>query len=115
MRSSPSAVVLALCLAACEGGGDPPDPACEQSFLTYESFGEAFFLDWCRGCHSADVIGDMRQDAPVDVNFDTLRDIRAYRDRIHDLAGVRRLMPPAGGPSQAERDLLVEWLACGAP
>ena len=111
MRSWASAVLLAL--AACSA--EPRPPACETSVLTYETFGEPFVLDWCRGCHSANVPPGMRQLAPLHVNFDTLEDVRTWSDRISELAGASRIMPPAGGPSDQERELLVEWLACGAP
>jgi len=109
-------VVVALAggvLAGC-GGEDPP-VACETSYLTYDNFGAPFVLDWCRGCHSAALPNDMRQDAPVDVNFDTRAEVRAWSHRIVDLAGARTAMPPAGGPTATERALLVEWLTCGAP
>jgi uncharacterized membrane protein len=122
MRSSPGSFAatalvlglgLGLGLAACDDGV-PPGESCETSFVRYDNFAEPFFLDWCRSCHSATVPGDMRQDAPVDVNFDTLGDIRDHRRRIYELAGNRSSMPPAGGPSDAEREMLVEWLSCGA-
>ena len=59
----------------------------------------------------------MRQRAPADVNFDTLRDIRAWSNRIRLTAGSDpgATMPPAGGPSAGERAMLVEWLSCGSP
>ena len=55
------------------------------------------------------------QNAPTDVNFDTLAQVRTRADRIRIRAGTGTTMPPAGGPSADERALLVEWLACGAP
>ena len=96
--------------------GDPsPSEACEQSYLDYSTFGEPFLLDWCAGCHSAALPATMRQSAPPDMNFDTIADVRRHADRITARAsGDRPTMPPAGGPSAAERALLVEWLACGA-
>lgn|SRR5690349_15063716 len=114
MRSSASVLVV-LALAGCGSTADPLDPACAQSPLRYDNFGEAFFLDWCRGCHSAGVPGGMRQHAPIDVNFDTLAEIRTWRTDITRVVGEPSTMPPAGGPSPAERDLVLEWLGCGAP
>jgi len=95
----------------------PVDPdACETSFLTYDNFGEPYMLDWCRGCHSSSVPAGMRQKAPASVNFDTLTDVRDFSDRIAArAASFNPTMPPAGGPSEEERTLLAEWLACGAP
>ena len=91
-----------------------PD-ACETSYLSYDNFGEPFVLDWCRGCHSSAVPAGMRQKAPVAINFDTLEDVRNRRERILVRAGsLTATMPPAGGPTEEERKLLAEWLACGA-
>ena len=112
MRSSPSALGVLLALAACS---DEPRPVeCTTSPLTYDNFGEPFVLDWCRGCHSSALPAGMRQLAPLDVNFDTRDDVRDWSPRILAVAGTSRIMPPAGGPSDHERELLVEWLACGA-
>jgi uncharacterized membrane protein len=57
----------------------------------------------------------MRQQAPADINFDTLDEVRAWSRRIERTAGEGTTMPPAGGPSADERQMLVEWLRCGAP
>ncbi|HEY5935522.1 MAG TPA: hypothetical protein VIU61_12820 [Kofleriaceae bacterium] len=118
MRSWPSLVlVVALgCGNDRAVGDDEVDPdRCETSYLTYNNFGEPFALDWCRGCHSSDVPMNMRQKAPIDVNFDSHEDIMTWRERIESRAtGDEPTMPPAGGPGEAERALLGEWLACGA-
>ncbi len=108
MRSSLSIV---LALAAC---GTDTDVRCASSQLTYNNFGASFILNWCRDCHSAELPPAMRQDAPTDINFDTLDEIRAWSQRISLTAGTATTMPPAGGPSADERKLLVEWLRCGA-
>jgi len=122
MRSSRSAVgrlalavLFALGVLGMSGCGADELPAeCEDSALTYETFGEPFLTSWCRGCHSRDLPEEMRQLAPLDVNFNTRADVRARAGRIGFLVGETMTMPPAGGPSSAERALLVEWLACGA-
>jgi len=130
MRSSRELLaMLALTLGAC--GADyvlddtqpPPDEtpiavdpdACETSFLSYSNFGEPFMLNWCRGCHSSDVPMGMRQKAPLAVNFDTIEQVRTRSARIAArAASVTATMPPSGGPTLEERELLAEWLACGA-
>lgn len=116
MRSWPSAaaaVVTAAGLAA--GCGADTDPDCARSFLRYDNFGAPFLANWCRDCHSAGLPADMRQEAPAGVDFDNLAEVRLWSRRIRLTAGQGSSMPPAGGPSAAERELLVEWLGCGAP
>lgn len=121
MRSWLSIVIF---VAACGndvgtqmGGDDGPTPdpdRCATSYLGYDNFGAPFMTNWCRGCHSSDVPQGMRQKAPIDVNFDTAADITAHRDRIRIRAtGDTPTMPPAGGPTAEERELLAEWIACG--
>jgi uncharacterized membrane protein len=124
MRSSASlALALLLTLVACgtdtmtTGGDDGPEPTdvCETSYLDYANFGKPFALDWCRGCHSSAVPANMRQKAPMGVDFDTLADVQHWRERIAVRAtGAMPTMPPAGGPSEEERGLLAEWIGCGA-
>jgi uncharacterized membrane protein len=121
VRSSRSAL-LALALAACGVNvAEPPPPGqgsaldCSKSVLTYQNFGAPFIANWCRGCHSSGLPSDMRQDAPPDSNFDTLDEVHTWSDGIVSLAGGDPAsMPPAGGPSDDERTLLVEWMTCGA-
>jgi hypothetical protein len=124
MRSWRELALLALLVTGCatDGGypaGDdqppPPDPdTCETSYLRYDNFGEPFVLNWCRGCHSSSVPAGMRQKAPLAVNFDTVDDVRAWKDKIMVRAAQGETMPPAGGPTADERALLTEWLGCGA-
>ena len=92
-----------------------PDPdECKTSYLDYGNFGAPFVSNWCRGCHSASVPAGMRQRAPLAVNFDTEAQVLEYRERIAARAlGTKPTMPPAGGPSDEERALLAEWIACG--
>jgi uncharacterized membrane protein len=99
-------------LSAC---GDDTDVQCAHSFLRYDNFGSPFIISWCRACHSVDLPPDMRQNTPDNINFDTLDDIRAWSFEIKLTAGQGDSMPPSGGPSAAERTMLVEWLRCGAP
>lgn len=116
MRSSRSwiaALLGAVAVVATACGNDVAYD-CAESPLTYQTFGEPFVANWCRGCHSTELYPTMRQDAPLDVNLDTLDDVRRQKDMIRVLAVDTTAMPPAGGPSDEERALLREWLACGA-
>jgi uncharacterized membrane protein len=109
-----AASVLALhaLVAAC---GEPPgSQECTSSALTYQTFGEPFIASWCRGCHSAELLPEMRQQAPLEVNFNSKSEVQRFAKRISFLVATAATMPPAGGPTAAERALLQEWIACGA-
>jgi uncharacterized membrane protein len=103
----------ALVAAGC--GVDTEPPPCPETLVTYETFGAPFLISWCRGCHSSELTGAMRQRAPSGVNFNTVEDARDHAARIAVRAGPGGTMPPVGGPSPDERMLLVEWIGCGAP
>jgi hypothetical protein len=90
-------------------------PCPDDSFLTYENFGGPFMLSYCTTCHSSMLPADMRQGSPIEVNFDDIEDIRMRADRIWLRAADQNMnMPPVGPPSDDDRAMLGEWLACGA-
>jgi cytochrome c5 len=120
---------LTIALAAC--GGSSSDPAISEAptsgavcppggtTLTYANFGAAFFGSHCAGCHNPPIPG-----VPAHANFSGLANIRDHAGLIDQRAakGPARtntampiLVPPATGPSDAERTDLGVWLACGAP
>jgi uncharacterized membrane protein len=109
-RAAPMACVLGLVLSCGEPAGDT---ACDASALSYQTFGEPFLASWCRGCHSSEVPPEMRQRAPLEVNFNSRAEVQAFIKRIGSLVAASA-MPPAGGPSGQERALLAEWIECGA-
>jgi predicted small lipoprotein YifL len=120
-------LVLVLALAACGDTpplfGPPTEAVCPPtSTLTYESFGKPFMESYCTECHDSALRGEDRQGAPSFHDFDTLFGIRAVSDHIDytSAAGpgaVNTSMPPSGEPkpTREERELLGQWLACGAP
>ena len=101
-----------------ETGTECPDGG---TALTYENFGQQFVSTYCLRCHSVDVEGDDREDAPSDHNFDTRFECEALADHMDQKAGsgpdsTNEEMPPsAPRPTTEERAMLSEWLACGAP
>jgi uncharacterized membrane protein len=115
-----SACLALLLTGACgdEGGGTgstcPPG-----STLTYESFGNDFMQSYCIECHASDLPPGERMDAPVGVDFDTLEGILERADEIDRAAAagpdeINTQMPPPEQPqpTDAERMMLGEWLAC---
>ena len=97
-------VVLGGC--AQNGLGDPTGSKCPASSkLTYENFGATFMQDHCERCHGG---------------YSTKEGVQASLDRIDRAAAagpdaVNTYMPEGEDLSDAEREQLGEWLACGAP
>lgn len=93
----------------------------EGSTLTWDSFGEKFMTDYCTRCHSSALSGAARAGAPSDHNFESAALVREQLEHIDEQAAagpdsVNTGMPiGAPAPTEAERLLLGEWLACGAP
>jgi len=93
----------------------------DRSTLTYETFGRNFMESYCTRCHSSTLSGEERRGAPLYHDFDTPIGIQGVADHIDQMAGsgpsaTNTQMPPVGAtPTMQERQLLSEWLACGAP
>jgi uncharacterized membrane protein len=99
--AAPSSLVRAL--VAC-----PHDPP-----LTWSSYGQLHLEKHCNGCHASLLPQEMRNGAPVGVDFDTLDAVVNWHERIVARAlGDAPTMPPGGGPSATEQALFAEWLAC---
>jgi hypothetical protein len=119
---------LAL-VAACGGGGTEPvvGPPTESvcppgSTLTYANFGKTFMDTYCIGCHHSELVGTARNGAPSFHDFDTYFGIVPVSDHIDETtafgpAAMNQGMPPSGNPkpSDAERVMLGEWIACELP
>jgi uncharacterized membrane protein len=121
-------VIATVGLVACGQSTDTPGASghatgatCPQgSELTYETFAHDFMESYCTRCHASSLRSADRQGAPSDHNFDTLAGLRATpSEHIDELAAAgpdvtNTAMPPtAPTPSDAERQKLGEWLACG--
>jgi hypothetical protein len=112
--------------SSCGGGDDefefgPPTGATcppEGTTLTFADFAEPFFESYCQRCHSSNVVGDDRQGAPSDHNFDTIVEAKSLKDHIDWTTGAgpdatNEIMPPGGPtPTLEERQNLSIWLAC---
>ena len=92
-----------------------------SSTLTYATFGQPFMESYCTRCHSSTLTGDDRNGVTSFHDFDTHLGVRQVADHIDRAAGAgpgatNDQMPPDGAaPSLAEREMLAEWIACGAP
>lgn len=110
-----------LLLAGCGGGKETGVTCPTGSTLTYQNFGQGFMSTYCLRCHNSALSGSARHDAPGDVNFNTVEEVRAESHEIDKWAGASATvtndsMPPDGEkPSVEDRRKLSEWLSCGAP
>jgi hypothetical protein len=130
------AVVLALSALLGCSSGDPAPPAQQRTALetgstcpdkehptiTYSGWAENFFASYCTRCHSSTLTtSDARSGATPHANWDDLPTIRSYAKEIDSYAaggpnGVNHIMPPSDPrPTDDERIMLGEFLACGAP
>lgn len=105
--------LLALLLAGCTDPSDTADTAaCDHDVVvTWETGGEAFFLTWCRSCHS-ETAAD-RHGAPEYLNYDTLEGVRAAEHNIRQAALWDEVMPPGYPLAAEERETLGSFLDCG--
>jgi hypothetical protein len=121
-------LVLALALAACKPEsvpvfGPPTETQCPPggTTLDYASFAQPFMEAYCTRCHSSELVGAQRQGAPSFHDFDTYFGIVGVADHIDETtaggpAAMNRGMPQDGDlPSDAERLMLGEWIACDLP
>jgi len=115
---------LFMIVPGCEDEGEESASGAvctEGSTLTWDSFGEKFMTDYCTRCHASALSGAARQGAPSDHNFESALLVRQEIEHIDGEAAAGpdavNIGMPIGGPTptEAERLLLGEWLACGAP
>ncbi|MCK6504362.1 hypothetical protein L6R53_13330 [Myxococcota bacterium] len=106
--------LLSLLLACGDSGEDSgsTDALCQDApVVTWEYWGQGFLTESCQSCH-ASTSAD-RNGAPASVTFDTEAQVWTHRDAILATAtGAEPTMPPRGGPSPDDRDLLEIWLRC---
>ena len=99
------AAAAAACTSSSSTGIAASDLECpDDSTLTYTSFGESFLADNCLSCHAS------RQ--PL---LTTQAAVKANATAIIGAAVTSTVMPQNGSLSTEERELLGEWLTCGAP
>lgn len=105
------ALAISLTLAACGGGGEPTGidvSALEcppTSTLTYETYGQAAMQEHCLECHAS-------KESP---RLNSVEAIRTNKQAILREAVGSTAMPEDRDMTLEERQLLGEWLACGAP
>ncbi len=85
---------------------------CAEAYpVTWENWGDGFFLTYCRSCHSSTTSD--RQGAPEGLDFDTLGQVRDQAFAIEDSVLIGQRMPVGGGVFPDDLTLLEDYLACG--
>lgn len=103
-------MILALWLAAACGSTADSDPCDGAPVVTWANFGNAFVLKNCQSCHAS--TAPDRYGAPTEVTFDTEDQTLALADRVLVRVVDEETMPPMGGVSSEDRQLLATWLTC---
>lgn len=79
----------------------------------YETEIAPFFETYCLRCHSVENVGDERNDAPDELNYDTQEDVVKWGELILEQLGPDGEMPPSPPvPDQIESDKIIAWLTC---
>lgn len=82
--------------------------------MTWQSFGDGFVATYCQGCHASGTFD--RHGAPASVVFDTEADVLSRRDAVaRTVLGDAPSMPPGGGVTAEQRELLAAYLKCAGP
>lgn len=105
-----------IALLASTGGGCASAELgdCPPSSEAQQALGRQAMTDNCLYCHSSQLTGSLRQDAPEDLNFDDLTFVRAEAAELYGEA-ESGAMPPAGPMSAEQIENFRIYLACGAP
>lgn len=99
-------IASAACTSSSSSGITSADITCPpDSTLTYESFGSSFLSDNCLSCHAS-------KDRPL---LTTRNAVVANSSNILNAAVMSTKMPADGSIAMEERQLLGEWISCGAP
>ena len=126
MASLTNLIPFLLLLSACQESTEKPQNLeqlqmqnnndCSNIPWTYHNVGAPYMMTWCTSCHHIDVQSGERAGADLDVNLHSYHDVLTHLDRIQARAlSEPATMPPAGGPSDIEKQRLREWILCGAP
>lgn len=118
-RRSSSVLLLALAaggalgaLGGCKANeGSPTGSTCPPaSTLTYANFGQAFMDQNCNSCHAGKEKPSLTTQAQIKANLADIDKTSAAGP-----SATNTVMPEDSSVSDADRQKLGEWIACGAP
>ena len=105
-RAAACAFIIAACATNSSTGIDTSTLTCPpDSALRYETYGKLVFEQHCLSCHAT-------KEKP---RFNAVEEIRANRNAILSATVASTRMPADGDMQLQEREVLGEWLVCGAP
>jgi uncharacterized membrane protein len=96
---------LVACTSSGQSTGIDSVSCPTDSTLTYANFGSTFIDSNCLECHAG-------KERP---NLSTQAAIQSHKNSILQEAVYTDAMPQDNTMTTAERQMLGEWLACGAP
>lgn len=103
--------MLLVLLIACSAGGEDTAPDCAGApNVTWDGWGQGFFLTYCDACHAASA--ENRHGAPTDEVFDTWAQVQAREDDIRQAVLVEGTMPLGGGVYDEDLSDLEVLLSC---
>lgn len=109
--------ILIACVPATGDSGPVPDseiPALDCATVpsvTWGNWAHGYFTTQCEGCHAVNTPN--RYGAPPAVTFDSEADVVLRKERVYARVLVDATMPPAGGLTDDDRNLLEIYLSCG--
>ncbi len=103
-------LALVLLLACQDKGGDSAIDCATAPEVTWEGWGEGFFLTWCQACHGSATTD--RNGAPPDQVFDTWEDVAEREEDIRRTVLVEGSMPLGGGVYEDDLYQLEVLLSC---
>ena len=77
---------------------------------SYQEWTNGFLLSKCQPCHASTTPN--RYGAPEQVTFDSYEQVEPWLESIARTVLEEETMPPSGGVTNEERDLLDLWLSC---
>lgn len=103
-------MLLALMLACTTGETDTALDCASEPQLTWDGWGQGFFLTYCGACHAAST--EDRHGAPPGQVFDTWAEVLEREDAIRRTVLEDGTMPLGGGVYEDDLYLLEVLLTC---
>ena len=95
------------CQPAANDSAEIPQDCADPS---YEEWTEGFLRGKCQPCHA--IASPNRYGAPPNVYFDTKEASLFWAESIRRTTLDEESMPPSGGVTEDEKELLRRWLDC---